>query len=96
MRPFVFYWELSTGMEWDSKLNRMNFDAPKHPKPMCGSDAVIRLDGRNTIERMKADAVELIATRLHKKQIIGYSIGELVCHDPNDVHSQCYVPLTLF
>ena len=87
-QKYVFIWVLSSG-RWDAKNNRMNFE-DKYPITGCGSDSVIPLDGRLSLRSMIEQARELTK----KRGGVGFSIGWLVPHDPENRACQAIVPFT--
>lgn len=88
MKKYVFIWVLSSG-RWDAKNNRMNFE-DRYPMPGCGSDSVIPLDGRLSLRSMIEQARELTK----KRGGVGFSIGRLEPHDPENYYCQSIVKFT--
>jgi hypothetical protein len=87
-KKYVFIWVLSSG-RWDAKNNRMNFE-DKYPITACGSDSVIPIDGRLSLRSMIEQARELTK----KRGGVGFSIGRLEPHDPENQYCQCIVKFT--
>jgi len=81
-KVYGFLWIQSTGMRF--RNGEMRFDGEKKPIPACGSDAVIWLDGRWSLENMESFIRSIIAQRDTYKRVVGYSIGYLDCYDPED------------
>lgn len=80
---YIFKWVMSTG--YDS-----NTFKEKRPIPDCGSDALMWVDSRLSITSIKAKAEEWIA----KTGGIGYSVGYLQSHDPDNRYIQSILPFT--
>jgi hypothetical protein len=86
-RIYAFKWVLSTGYDIDTHSFK---EENRKPQTACGSDSIRMIDGRLSRYNMK-----LFAENWAKKNnAIGYSIGFLECHDPNEKHSQSIVKFT--
>jgi len=85
---YVFIWRLSAG-RWDNKAGKMNFE-DRYPMPGCGSDSLMQLDGRLSLDSMLRQARELTK----KRGGVGFSIGRLVPHDPENYYCQSIVKFT--
>ena len=87
---FIFRWVLSTGYVQGTIPPRFD-DANRRPITACGSDSKKYIDGRWSQNRIHQEAQNWI----EKSGGIGYSVGYLECHDPNDKIAQAIIPLTL-
>lgn len=83
---YVFLWVLSTG--YCSKTHTFK-DENRKPITACGSDSIIQID-----KRLNTQNKRLFAENWAKNKGIGYSIGYLECHDPNEQYSQSVVKYT--
>lgn len=84
---YVFLWILSTG--YDVNTNSFRSENKK-PITACGSDAIVKIDKRLN----KQGKIDFARNWAKKRNGIGFSIGTLECHDPNEVYSQSIVKFT--
>ena len=89
MNKFIFIWKWSSGFRWNRNTNKVE-KCSKFPIIGVGSDCVVRIDAR-----LSQSNIEYEASLLAKQRGgIGYSIGNLSCHDPNDSYATCYKHFT--
>jgi hypothetical protein len=86
-KQYVFLWVLSTG--YCAETHSFS-DENKKPITACGSDSIIQIDGRLSNYNKKLFAENWARQR----KGIGYSIGYLECHDPNEMYSQSVAKYT--
>lgn len=91
MKKYIFLWELSTGYEYNRK-NGCFEKAEKYPVTMLGSDGCVRVDARMNGDNICKAAMDLVN---HTKRAIGFSVGELTCHDPENKAAQKFIKFTL-
>lgn len=87
MRKYVFKWVLSTG--YNSATHSFE-EKLKRPITDCGSDAVLWIDGRLN----KASIMRMAEEWIKKTGGIGYSVGYLKPHDPEERASQSLIKFT--
>lgn len=86
-QKYIFKWILSTG--YNIKTHSFN-DELKVPVTAMGSDSIKPLDGRLSLESIKDIAEKWIK----QNKGIGYSVGYLTTHDPDEKHSQSIIKFT--
>lgn len=79
-QKFIFIWVLSTG--WNGK--------EQYPIIKCGSDGIAYADGKWNKTTLEQEARKLAKQR----KGIGYSVGYLNSHDPQDEYAQKIIPYT--
>ena len=84
---YAFLWVLSTGYDANTHSFR---NENKKPITACGSDSIIRIDKRLS----KQGKIAFATNWAKERKGIGFSIGTLECHDPNEVYSQSVVKFT--
>ena len=87
-QKYIFKWKLSTG--YDSKTHTFSEEKRK-PITGIGSDSIKPIDGRLN----KFSIIQIAEKWIKETGGIGYSVGYLTSHDPNEKHSQEIIKLTL-
>ena len=87
-QKFIFRWKLSIG--YDAKTNTFSEENRK-PITCIGTDSIKPIDGRLSNFSIKQIAEKWIK----EKGGIGYSVGYLVSHDPEERLSQSIIKLKL-
>ena len=77
---FIFLWQA---------INRG--DGSVRYTTRCGSDSIKKIDGRWKVRTMIENAKEFA----QKSGAVGYSVGYLTGHDPEEKHSQAIKSFTL-
>lgn len=88
-RLFIFGWVLSTGIGWDAKKSGI-VSVPKKPILALGSDSKFRVDGRWSLKTIRKEA----ANWARQRKFVGYSVGYLETHDPEDKRAQAIIKFT--
>lgn len=84
---YIFKWVLSAG--YDVETNTFH-DSLKAPITDLGSDSIKPIDGRLSINSIRNIAEQWIK----QNNGIGYSVGYLTTHDPDDILSQSIIKFT--
>ena len=90
MKKYIFLWQLSTGIEYNSE-KRCFEKAEKQPITMLGSEGCIRIDARMNIDNIRNTAIEIVN---NNKRAVGFSVGTLTCNDPDNSDAQKFIKFT--
>ena len=86
-QKYIFKWVLSAG--YDVETNTFN-ESLKAPTTAIGSSSIRAVDGRLNLNSIRNIAEQWIA----QNNGIGYSVGYLTTHDPDNVLSQSIIKFT--